>query len=91
MQPIEVAMDGEITSDEPAIFTIGVLPITTKELGRDPLLSRVLHAMRVGWSKHCEEEALCPFWSRRLELTVEGGCIIMWGSRDTGCGAAETP
>ena len=46
---------------------------------RDPILSKVLRCVKSGWPKHCETE-LRPYWFRRFELTVEGGCLL-WGIR----------
>ena len=76
----------DVTSDEPAVFNISQiehLPVTTKQLQaatrRDPILSKVLRCVKSGWPKHCETE-LRPYWFRRFELTVEGGCLL-WGIR----------
>ncbi len=78
--------DGPVTSDEPAIFNVSQiesLPVTAKQLQAatrtDPVLSKVLKCITDGWPDKCSEE-LHPYWTRRLELTVEGGCI-MWGIR----------
>ena len=83
--PLETK-EGDITSDEPAVFNVlqlESLPVTTKQLQAatrtDPTLSKVLQCMKAGWPKHSDDQ-LCPFWSRRFELTVEGGCIL-WGIR----------
>ena len=76
----------DVTSDEPAVFNVAqleCLPVTTKQLRaatrRDPILSKVLRCVTGGWPKHCETE-LRPYWFRRFELTVEGGCLL-WGIR----------
>ena len=75
-----------VTLDEPAVFNVSQLeslPVTAKQLQAatrtDPTLSKVLRCMREGWPKQSSKE-LHPYWSRRLELTVEGGCIL-WGIR----------
>ena len=48
---------------------------------RDPVLARVLQFVVSGWPVAMEvEEQLKPHWSKRLELTVQDGCII-WGNR----------
>ena len=46
----------------------------------DPVLSRVLYFTRVGWPKHNSQDELQPYWTKRLELTVEQGCLL-WGIR----------
>ncbi|XP_064653028.1 uncharacterized protein K02A2.6-like [Lineus longissimus] len=47
--------------------------------GRDPVLSRVRRFVSAGWPGKVEEE-LRPYFTRKLELSVEGGCIL-WGAR----------
>ena len=44
-----------------------------------PVLSRVLQVVQHGWSGHCVEEESKPFWSRRLEISVQEGCLL-WGN-----------
>ncbi len=60
------------------------LPVTAAELrtatSRDQTLSRVFHYTKEGWPTQLEEESLRPFWRRRNELTLEGGCVL-WGIR----------
>ena len=55
------------------------LKFTTKQLRpatqTDPTLSKVLRYVRTGWP-HRSDEELCPYWSWRFELTVEGGCVL---------------
>ena len=46
---------------------------------RDPLLSQVKLFIQSGWPAAVEPQ-MKPYWSHRLELTVENGCIV-WGSR----------
>ena len=83
---ILAAERSRVTLDEPAVFNVSQLeslPVTAKQLQAatrtDPTLSKVLRCMREGWPKQSSKE-LHPYWSRRLELTVEGGCIL-WGIR----------
>ena len=83
--PLETE-EGDIMSDEPAVFNVSQLeklPVTTKQLQAatrtDPTLSKVLRCVREGWPGQCSDE-LRPFWSRKFELTVEGGCLL-WGIR----------
>ena len=63
---------------DPTIFNLAqldALPIQATDITAatrtDPILSKVLHCSRKGWSREVSE-ALCPFWQRRDELTVEG-------------------
>ncbi len=60
-------------------------PITAREIAaasrRDPILSKVIHMVQSGWSEVQPEVAtLKAYWSRRLELSVEDGCLL-WGFR----------
>ena len=77
-------------SDSPSISAafnihqIAALPVSAKQIARatlhDPVLSRVLYFTRVGWPKHNSQDELQPYWTKRLELTVEQGCLL-WGIR----------
>ena len=48
----------------------------------DPTLSKVRHWVQDGWPDADEEsdEKLSPYLRRRLELSMEGGCVL-WGCR----------
>ena len=72
------------TDDSASLFNvqqIGTLPVTPQQLRaetvKDPLLSKVLRYTKDGWP-HKISEDLHPFYRRRLELTIECGCL-MWG------------
>ena len=74
------------TSPVPSCFNIcqiQALPVTSDAVQtatrRDPLLSKVLYYTKHGWPTRVSD-AFKPFQSRRLELTVEGGCLL-WGMR----------
>ena len=60
------------------------LPISAKgipqETGKDPLLSRILSFVFVGWPGVCDTEELRPYFNRKLELSAEQGCVL-WGTR----------
>lgn len=43
------------------------------------VLSQVLPYTLEGWSKTANSEELHPYYNKRTELSVEGGCIT-WGS-----------
>ena len=48
---------------------------------KDPLLSKVLQYVSRGWPENNMGGAdLSPFFTRRTELSLQGGCIL-WGSR----------
>jgi len=47
---------------------------------RDPVLSEVVTFTMQGWPEHNPREELFPYWSRRLELATEDGCLL-WGNR----------
>ena len=47
---------------------------------QDPVLSRVTQFILQGWPTQNPEEATCPYWNRRTELSVENGCVL-WGTR----------
>jgi len=75
-----------VTSEEPAIFNVSQiesLPVTAKQMQAatrtDPVLSKVFRYVKTGWPKQCDPQ-LKPYWFRRFELTVEGGCLL-WGIR----------
>ncbi|XP_063245210.1 uncharacterized protein LOC134546356 isoform X1 [Bacillus rossius redtenbacheri] len=59
------------------------LPVTAQAIRiateRDQVLSKVLLCVRDGWPSEVEE-ALKPFYTRRLELILEQG-VLMWGHR----------
>lgn len=58
-------------------------PITATQIAvwteRDPLMARVLHYVWQGWPDR-PDDSLKPYWYKRLELSVEAGCLI-WGGR----------
>ena len=71
---------------EPNVFNIcqiESLPLASGQLkqatGTDPILSKVLMFTRNGWPVQVSE-TLKPYWNRRLELSLEDGCV-MWGNR----------
>ena len=58
-------------------------PVTCQQVRlssrRDPLISKVLQFTQTSWPKEVEPD-LQPYSNRRLELSVEEGCLL-WGSR----------
>ena len=58
-------------------------PITASQIAnwtrRDPLMARVLRYILQGWPSQSDED-LKPYWQRKLELSVQDGCIL-WGGR----------
>ena len=67
-----------------SINFINDTPINYKDIAResskDPLISRVMNYVLNGWPKKSKEEELQVYFCRRLELTVQSGCLL-WGSR----------
>ena len=77
---------GAEASRDAACYNLGqiqALPATAAKVGscsrHDPQVSRVMHFTRCGWPSSVPAD-LKPFYSRREELTVEGGCLL-WGVR----------
>ena len=60
------------------------LPLSARQITattrKDPVLSRVLHAVQHGWPVSCGAAELQPFFNRRKELSSSSGCIL-WGNR----------
>lgn len=58
--------------------------ITVKEIQhwsrRDPVISQAIHATQQGWFDQCPSETLRPYWLKRMELSVQDGCLL-WGNR----------
>ena len=46
--------------------------------GRDRLLSRVLCYVQYGWPIQSDEDVK-PYWTRKLELSTEAGCLVWCG------------
>ena len=74
------------TSSDPKIFNLSqmeALPVNVRQLraatGSDPILSKVFRYTRGHWPRQIPQ-CLRPFFDRRLELTVEEGCLL-WGYR----------
>ena len=72
--------------DETAVFNLAqvdALPVTAVQVAngtkKDPLLSQVYRYTQAGWPKEVDS-VLLPYWNRRTELAVEGGCLL-WGIR----------
>lgn len=75
---------GPESSQEFRVSFIDVMPITAKDIAREPasdqVLGKVKHFTLTGWPKHVTYTVLTPYWARRNELTVEGDCVL-WGLR----------
>ena len=44
------------------------------------ILSQVLGYVLSGWPDTCDNDVLKPFYSRRMELSTQAGCLL-WGNR----------
>ncbi len=79
--PAEVPLPGEtiLLHD-----TLRSTPVTAEEIRRwtdqDATLSRVRNLVLRGWPLSVQEDALRPYFGRRMELSIQSGCI-MWGTR----------
>lgn len=47
---------------------------------RDPVMSQVLRFALEGWPKSCDSKTFKPYLNKKLELSVEEGCLL-WGTR----------
>ena len=72
--------------DETSVFNLAqveALPVTALQVAnctkKDPLLSQVYRYTQSGWPREVDS-VLLPYWNRRTELAVEGGCLL-WGIR----------
>ena len=82
-------LPGETRVDPPSevsVFNVAqvqALPVTVAQLQQatrnDPILGKILRCIRRGWPEAVPDH-LKPYWSRRLELSIEDGCIL-WGIR----------
>jgi len=58
-------------------------PITATQIAQwtrhDPLMARVTRYILQDWPNYCDED-LRPYWTRKLELSTDDGCIL-WGER----------
>ncbi len=72
--PVELVLLAEMLQDSPVTAT--QIRLWTR---RDPILSRVLQFIQLGWPASVGPN-LQPFWFRRTELSTQDGCIL-WGSR----------
>ena len=65
------------------IAQIECLPVTAEQVQRatakDVILSHVLQFTKYGWPT-AVNESLLPYFNKRQEITVEGGCLL-WGIR----------
>ena len=43
---------------------------------RDPILSQVMKYVQQGWLNYNSDEALKPYFSRKVELSVQDGCLL---------------
>ena len=59
-------------------------PVTSKTISvqtrTDPILSKVLRYCELGWPASSPDPVFAPYFSRRDELSMEGGCVL-WGYR----------
>jgi len=70
--------------------SLHTLPVTAAEIKRwtdhDQVMSTVRKMILQGWQP-TTKEGLQPFYSRRIELSVQDGCIL-WGNRVVSSGTS---
>ena len=77
--PNEVPTPGELVLMLEHLQTSPVWAHQIKQwTDKDPVLSKVRKLVLQGWPNHVEEE-LRPYFRRKIELSIQDGCI-MWGS-----------
>ena len=78
--PTNVPIPGETVL---LMESLEVLPLTAVQIARwtdrNPVLTKVRDNVQRGW-QHSDEAVLHPYQSRRMELSVEDGCVL-WGRR----------
>ena len=60
------------------------LPVTAQQIAQatrtDPVIAKALQMTMSGWSSHCPNPQLQPYYNRRDQLSVDQGCLL-WGAR----------
>ena len=81
------SQDDEVSQEMISVHMMELVsaPVTEKEVSAetiaDPVLSKVIKRVVEGWeSDISKNEDMKPYWTRKEELTVEGGCLL-WGGR----------
>ena len=63
---------------------LSTTPVTARYIwtwtGRDPILAKVRNLIQQGWTQGLEDNSLHPYYNRKIELSVQDGCLL-WGSR----------
>ncbi|XP_026731607.1 uncharacterized protein K02A2.6-like [Trichoplusia ni] len=82
--PSKVTNDSAVKEVTYVNFVENFLPITNYDVSKatfkDVTLSKIKVYIESGWPHFCNDDDLKPFFIRRNELYIEGGCI-MWGYR----------
>ena len=47
---------------------------------KDPVLAQVVRLLEEGWPNTVKSEELLPYYHRRMELSLQNGCVL-WGAR----------
>ena len=73
-----------VEDDDNVVKFLAHAPVSPEDLRdntkKDPIWARVLLLTQHGWPEHCDDLVLTPYFRRRRELSLEGGCV-MWGTR----------
>ena len=87
--PSRLPVDGpeSADADEYLVYNtnVEVLPVSAKQVAtmtqKDPILAKVYEYTLTGWPGWLKsQEELEPYFRRRLELSIEEGCLL-WGRR----------
>ena len=62
------------------IAIVVMLTVLKTWTSQDVLLSQVLGYILSGWPDTCDNDVLKSFYSRRMELSTQAGCLL-WGNR----------
>lgn len=65
---------------EEQVMTNVTSALIAKSTSKDIVLSKVLRYVMNGWPSTVDDPLLVPYFSRKLELTIEQGCVL-WGYR----------
>lgn len=85
--PVPGPEEEEVPEEEGRVMMLDHLdapPITDRQVerwtSRDPILARVREYVGRGWPKGVINPCFAPYYQRRDELSIQGGCLL-WGAR----------
>ena len=83
--PVTHSNQGELGEWKMLVNFLETSPVTSRDISaytlKDPILSKVLKNVQMGWSSESlGSELLVPYARRRDELSTQAGCVL-WGAR----------